>query len=50
METKTKKQTAKSEKENGNPLKKRKSKIALWWEKNPNGIGSEIVNMRAVLR
>jgi hypothetical protein len=29
---------------------KKKSKIALFWEKNPNGIGGEIVNMRAVLR
>jgi hypothetical protein len=28
---------------------KPKSKIALFWEKNPNGIGT-IVNMRAVLK
>ena len=50
METKSKKQTAKSGKGNEATVPKRKSKITLWWEKNPNGIGSEIVNMRAILR
>ncbi|MCL2329046.1 MAG: hypothetical protein FWC39_11120 [Bacteroidetes bacterium] len=29
---------------------KPKSKTTLFWEKNPNGIGSTIINMRAVLR
>ena len=29
---------------------KPKSKTRLFWEKYPEGIGSEIVNMRAVLR
>ena len=50
METKNKKQTEKSGKGNEAILKKKKSKTTLWWEKNPNGIGSEIINMRAVLR
>jgi len=50
METKDKKQTEKSGKGDEAPLRKRKSKIALWWEKNPNGIESKIINMRAVLR
>jgi len=49
METKDKKQIAKSEK--GNEIKEQnpKSAYTLFREKYPNGIG-EIVNMRAVLR
>ncbi|MCL1937223.1 MAG: hypothetical protein FWF52_02370 [Candidatus Azobacteroides sp.] len=50
METKNKKQTEKLEKENKSMPKKKKSKIALWWEKNPEGIGSKIINMCAVLK
>ena len=42
----TNKKHAKSGKEDQKP----KSKITLFWEKYPDGIGSEIVNMRAVLR
>ena len=29
---------------------RQKSKTRLFWEKYPDGIGSEIINMRAVLR
>jgi hypothetical protein len=47
METKNKKQTEKSGKENGE--QRPKSKFTLFREKYPEGIG-EIVNMRAVLR
>jgi len=49
METKDKKQTRNLKKENRTSSKKRKSKITLWWEKNPNGI-FEIVDMNAVLK
>jgi len=49
-ETKSKRKTLKTAKENGTVPGKRKSKIALWWEKNPNGTGDTIVNMRAVLK
>jgi hypothetical protein len=41
---------AKDPKVNGKKKEEKpKSKIALFWEKHPNGIG-DIVNMRAVLR
>ena len=46
METKNKKQTVKFEE----PKQKPKSKTTLFWEKYPDGIGSKIINMRAVLR
>ena len=46
METKNKKQTVKSEE----PQQKPKSKIRLFWDKYPNGIGSKIIDMRAVLK
>jgi hypothetical protein len=36
--------------QNGVLEQKPKSKTTLFWEKYPEGIGSEIVNMRAVLR
>jgi len=49
METKDKKQGAKSEKENENKVQNLKSAYTLFREEYPNGIG-EIVNMRAVLR
>jgi hypothetical protein len=49
METK-KKQTVTSEEKKETPKRKRKSKITLWWEKNPEGIGGKIINMRAVLK
>ena len=50
METKTKKQIVKSEKENGTLLKNKKSKIALFREKYPFGLGYEIVDMKAILK
>ena len=49
MEAKDKKQIVKSRKRDGTPSKKRKSKITLWWEKNPNGI-FEIADRKAVLK
>ena len=48
METKKRKQPV-SVKENNPKEQRPKSKITLFWEKNPNGI-LEIVDMRAVLR
>jgi hypothetical protein len=45
---KTKKTSVSSGKEAA--AQKPKSKIALFWEQYPDGIGGEIVNMRAVLR
>ena len=50
METKNKKQTVKTQKENEALILKKKSKTTLFWEKYPNGIGGKIINMRAVLR
>ena len=50
MEVKEKKLIEMSTGRNRTPSKKRKSKIALFWEKYPNGTGDKIVNMRAVLR
>lgn len=50
MKKNMEKETVKSTKRDVDITKKKKSKITLWWEKNPNGIGSEIINMRAVLR
>jgi len=49
METKSKKQTAKSKKQNKIEEQKPKSKTTLFREKYPEGVGY-IVNMRAVLR
>ena len=49
MEAENKKQIVKSEKRDGTLPKKRKSKITLWWEKNPNGI-FEIADRKAVLK
>ena len=49
METKSKKQTEKSEKEKENRKQKEKSAFTLFREKYPNGVG-EIIDMRAVLR
>jgi hypothetical protein len=49
METKTKKSIKKPAKQKEISEQKPKSKIALFWERNPNGIGT-IVNMRAVLK
>jgi hypothetical protein len=48
--TESKKDTGSAEKQKEAIAQKPKSKIALFWEKYPNGIGGEIVNMRAVLR
>ena len=51
METKRKKQTVKTEKENKAAKQKPKSKITLFWEKYyPDGSKGEIINMRAVLK
>jgi len=51
MTTKEKVKLADKKAVKGNDVseQKPKSKIALFWEKNPNGIGT-IVNMRAVLK
>jgi hypothetical protein len=49
METKNKKQTVKTEKQNKVLEQRPKSRFTLWREKHPEGIG-EIVNMRAVLK
>ena len=49
METKSKEQTAKLEKQSKVEGQKPKSKTTLFREKYPEGIGY-IVNMRAVLR
>ena len=51
MEKKEKKTAIAATKSSAKVLQgeKPKSKIALFWERNPNGIGT-IVNMEAVLR
>jgi hypothetical protein len=48
--TQRKKQNKKVEKQDNTTEQKPKSKTTLFWEKYPNGTGSEIINMRAVLR
>jgi hypothetical protein len=46
----SKKDLGSAEKQKKAVMQKPKSKIALFWEKYPNGIGGEIVNMQAVLK
>ena len=50
METKSKKQSVKSEKRDIVAKHKPKSKFILWREQYPEGLGGTIVNMKAVLR
>ena len=49
METKSKKNIEKAEREDKITEQKTKSKTTLFWEKYPNGI-LKVVDMRAVLR
>jgi len=51
METKRKKNTKKSVKQNDVTEEKPKSKTRLFWEKYyPDGSSGEIINMRAVMK
>ena len=50
METRKKTKNGKESKQNNAVEQKPKSKTTIFWEKYPEGIGSKIINMRAVLR